>query len=84
MQSHISTSKVACIVSLIAGILAAVFAFATKTTPHYSVMLGGAAAFVGIISLVLARKSTDDMQLATAGLFMSIVSCIVGLWQLYH
>lgn len=83
MQSHISTSKVACIVSLIAGILAAIFAFATKT-PQYSVMLGGAAAFVGIISLVLARKSTDDMQLATAGLFMAIVSCIVGLWQLYH
>lgn len=81
-QQHTTTAKVACIVSLCAGIIAAVFSFATRQ-PATAITLGAIAAGIGIVALLLGRKNINDMQMATAGIFMSIVSCIVGLWQMY-
>lgn len=76
-------TKLSCIASLCIGVMAAVFAFTTKN-PANAIIAGAVAAAIGIISLIIGRKSTDDMQLAVAGIFMSIVSCLVGLWQQYH
>jgi drug/metabolite transporter (DMT)-like permease len=81
-QQHTTTAKVVCIISLCAGIIAAVFSFLTRQ-PATAILLGAAAAVIGIVALLLGRKNIDDMQMATAGLFMAIVSCIVGLWQIY-
>lgn len=84
MEQHTTTStRIACIVSLCAGVLAAIYSFATKN-PATAIVLGIIAAVIGVIALLMARKNTDDMQLATAGIFMSVVSCIVSLWQMYN
>jgi bacteriorhodopsin len=83
MQHSTTLTKTACVSALIIGVLAAAFAFSTKT-PGYAVTAGAVAAFVGLVSLYIGRKSIDDMQLAAAGIFMAIVSCLVGLWQIYN
>ncbi|MCW3462536.1 hypothetical protein [Chitinophaga nivalis] len=83
MQHSTTLTKVACIASLVIGVLSAVFAFSTKI-PVYAVTAGAIATVIGLVSLYIGRKNIDDMQLATAGIFMSVVSCLIGLWQLYN
>ncbi|MGN7822342.1 hypothetical protein ACTJJB_19575 [Chitinophaga sp. 22536] len=83
MQHSTALTKTACIAALVIGVLSAAFAFATKT-PTYAVASGAAAGIVGLISLYIGRKNIDDMQLAAAGIFMAVVACLVGLWQMYN
>lgn len=83
MQHSTTLTKTACFFALAIGVLAAAFAFITKT-PSYAVAGGALAIVVGLVSLFLGRKNIDDMQLAAAGLFMAAVACAVGLWQIYN
>ncbi|CAL1521219.1 hypothetical protein [Chitinophaga sp. MM2321] len=83
MQHSTTLTKTACISALIIGVLAAAFAFSTKT-PSYAVTAGAVATVIGLVSLYMGRKNIDDMQLAAAGVFMAVVSCLVGLWQIYN
>ncbi|WP_143309492.1 hypothetical protein [Chitinophaga vietnamensis] len=83
MQHSTALAKTTCIGALVIGVLAAAFSFTTKT-PAYAVTAGGLAIAIGFISLYIGRKSIDDMQLATAGIFMAVVACLVGLWQIYN
>ncbi|MBO9728902.1 MAG: hypothetical protein J7623_09720 [Chitinophaga sp.] len=84
MQQHSTAlTKTACVSALIIGVLSAAFAFTTKT-PSYAVTAGSVAIVLGLISLFIGRKNIDDMQLAAAGIFMAVVACLVGLWQLYN
>lgn len=82
MQHSTTLTKTACIAALIIGVLSAAFAFTTKT-PAYAVTSGAVAAIIGLVSLYIGRKNIDDMQLAAAGIFMAVVACLVGLWQIY-
>ena len=81
-QHHIATTKIAGFIGLGVGVIAAIISFLTKT-PSSAVTLGGIAAGIGIVCLWMSRKNIDDMQLATAGLFMAVVSLMVGLWMIY-
>lgn len=82
MQHSTTLTKTACIAALVIGVLSATFAFATKT-PVYAVTSGAVAGVIGLVSLYIGRKNIDDMQLAAAGIFMAVVACLVGLWQIY-
>ncbi|WP_217604791.1 hypothetical protein [Chitinophaga sp. GbtcB8] len=77
-QHHIATTKIAGFIGMAAGVIAALISFLTKA-PGIAVTLGGIATVIGVISLWMSRKNTDDMQLATAGLFMAVVSLVIGL-----
>jgi FtsH-binding integral membrane protein len=86
MQQHTASStstKVVCFVSMFAGIFSAVYAFVAKN-PNTALVFGIAAIIIGGLSVIKARKNIDDMQVATAGIFMAVVSCAVALWQMYN
>ncbi len=83
MQHSTTLTKTACIAALVIGVLSAALAFATKT-PAYAVTAGAVAGVIGLVSLYIGRKNIDDMQLAAAGIFMAVVACLVGLWQMYN
>ena len=83
MQIHFSVPKVSYVGVMILGILAAVYAFVTNN-PAHAVVAGAAAAAVGVIALIIGRKSTEDLQMIIAGLFMASLSVLIGLWEIYH
>ncbi|SEW10172.1 hypothetical protein SAMN05428988_2051 [Chitinophaga sp. YR573] len=86
MQQHTTTTrstKILCFVSMFAGVFAAVYAYAAKT-PGTALVFGIAAILIGGFSVIKARRSTEDMQVATAGIFMAVVACAVALWQMYN
>ncbi|HEY0273280.1 MAG TPA: hypothetical protein VGC22_08855 [Chitinophaga sp.] len=68
---------------MILGILAAVYAFITNS-PANAVIAGAGAVTVGVIALIIGRKSTEDLQMIIAGLFMASLSVLIGLWEIYH
>ena len=82
-EHHVATTKIAGFIGLGAGVVAALISFITKS-PNTSVILGSIAAGIGIVCLWMSRKNIDDMQLATAGLFMAVVSLVIGLWIQYN
>lgn len=84
MQQHTTSTptKIACFVSLFAGVFAAIYSFAART-PNTALTFGIAAIVIGAFSVLKARKNIDDMQVATAGIFMAVVSVAVALWQMY-
>ncbi|QHS61555.1 hypothetical protein [Chitinophaga agri] len=85
MQQHTTSTptKIACFVSMFAGIFAAVYAFVARN-PSTALVLGIAAIVIGGLSVVKAHKNIDDTQVATAGIFMAVVACAVALWQMYN
>ncbi len=83
MQIHFSVPKVSYIGVMCLGILAAVYAFITNN-PAHAVIAGAAAAAVGVVALVIGRKSTEELQMIVAGLFMAALSVLIGLWEIYH
>ncbi|MFB6455863.1 hypothetical protein ACE38W_11385 [Chitinophaga sp. Hz27] len=83
MQHSTTLTKTTCISALIIGVFSAVFAFVTKT-PANAIITGAAGILIGFISLYIGRKNIDDMQLATGGIFMAVLACLVGLWQIYN
>ncbi|PWV54008.1 hypothetical protein [Chitinophaga sp. S165] len=85
MQQHTTSTptKIACFVSMFAGIFAAVYAFVARN-PTTALVLGIAAIVVGGLSVIKAHKNIDDTQVATAGIFMAVVACAVALWQMYN
>jgi FtsH-binding integral membrane protein len=85
MQQHTTSTptKVACFVSLFAGVFAAIYAYAART-PGTALTFGIIAILIGAFSVVKARRSIDDMQVATAGIFMAVIACVVALWQMYN
>ena len=83
MQHSTTLTKTACIAALIIGVLSAAFAFGT-TTPANAVTACAVAIVLGLVSLFIGRKNIDDMQLAAGGIFMAVVACLVGLWQMYN
>ncbi|MVT42548.1 hypothetical protein GO495_18285 [Chitinophaga oryziterrae] len=86
MQQHTTTTrstKIACFVSMFAGVFAAIYAYAAKN-PGTALVFGIAAILIGGFSVIKARRSTEDMQVATAGIFMAVVACAVALWQMYN
>jgi FtsH-binding integral membrane protein len=85
MQQHTTSTptKIACFVSMFAGIFAAVYAFIARN-PTTALVLGIAAIVLGGLSVLKAHKNIDDTQVATAGIFMAVVACAVALWQMYN
>ncbi len=85
MQQHTTSTptKIACFVSMFAGIFAAVYAFVARN-PTTALVLGIAAIVLGGLSVIKAHKNIDDTQVATAGIFMAVVACAVALWQMYN
>ena len=85
MQQHTTSTptKIACFVSMFAGIFAAVYAFIARN-PTTALVLGIAAIVLGGLSVIKAHKNIDDTQVATAGIFMAVVACAVALWQMYN
>lgn len=85
MQQHTTSTptKIACFVSMFAGIFAAVYAFVSRN-PNTALVLGIAAIILGGLSVIKAHKNIDDTQVATAGIFMAVVACAVALWQMYN
>lgn len=85
MQQHTTSTpiKIACFVSMFAGIFAAVYAFVARN-PSTALVLGIAAIVIGGLSVIKAHKNIDDTQVATAGIFMAVVACAVALWQMYN
>ncbi|WP_295126090.1 hypothetical protein [uncultured Chitinophaga sp.] len=83
MQHTISTPKIAGFISLIIGIVTAAFAFISDST-EAKILMGAASIFASLVSIVFARKTTENLQMAVAGLFLSLVACVVGLWQYYN
>jgi FtsH-binding integral membrane protein len=88
MQQHTTSTptkatKIACFVSLFAGVFSAIYAYAART-PGTALTFGIIAILIGIFSVVKARRSIDDMQVATAGIFMAVIACVVALWQMYN
>lgn len=85
MQQHTTSTptKIACFVSMFAGIFAAVYAFVARN-PSTALVLGIAAIILGGLSVLKAHKNIDDTQVATAGIFMAVVACAVALWQMYN
>jgi drug/metabolite transporter (DMT)-like permease len=85
MQQHTTSTptKIACFVSMFAGIFAAVYAFVSRN-PSTALVLGIAAIILGGLSVLKAHKNIDDTQVATAGIFMAVVACAVALWQMYN
>ena len=81
-EHHVATTKIAGFIGLGAGIVAAIISFLTKT-PSTAIILGSIAAVIGIVCLWMARKNIDDMQLAAGGIFMAVVSLVIGLWLTY-
>ena len=84
MQQHTTSTstKVACFVSLFAGVFSAVYAFVARN-PGVGLVFAIAAITIGGVSVLKARRNIDDMQVATAGIFMAVVACAVTLWQMY-
>jgi membrane-bound ClpP family serine protease len=83
MQQQTTLARIACIASLCIGVLSAIFSFAAKSAAAITVF-GGLALGIGIISLIMGRKNIDDMQMATAGIIMAIVACLMGIWHMYN
>ena len=86
MQQHTTSStstKVACFVSLFAGLASAVYAFVARN-PDTGLVFAIAAIVMGGLSDIKARKNIDDMQVATAGIFMAVLALAVTLWQMYN
>jgi hypothetical protein len=86
MQQHTTSStstKVACYISLFAGVSSAVYAFVARN-PETGLVFAIAAIIMGGLSDIKARKNIDDMQVATAGVFMAFVALAVTLWQIYN
>lgn len=85
MQQHTTSTptKIACFVSMFAGIFSAVYAFVARN-PGTALVFGVAAIIIGGLSIVKAHKNIDDTQVATAGVFMAVVACAVALWQMYN
>ncbi|HEY0610904.1 MAG TPA: hypothetical protein VGD35_14640 [Chitinophaga sp.] len=81
-QHHIASTKIAGFIGLFVGVIAAIASFVTKN-PNTAIVLGSIGAVVSIFCMWKSRKNIDDMQLATAGLFMAVVSVVVGLWLIY-
>lgn len=83
MHHPTSLPRIAGFVSIFIGVITAAFAFITHSA-NASIYLGGAGIFACLITLVIARKNIDELQMAIAGLFLSIVACAVGVWQHYN
>ena len=86
MQQHTTSStstKVACFVSLFAGLASAVYAFVARN-PDTGLVFAIAAIVMGGLSDIKARKNIDDMQVATAGICMAVLALAVTLWQMYN
>lgn len=83
MQHTTSVPKIAGFISLIIGVVAAAFAFISDSG-EAKIFMGAASIFASLVSIVFARKTTEDLQMSVAGLFLSIVACVVGLWQYYN
>lgn len=85
MHQHHPTSlpKIAGFASIFIGVLAAGFAFISKSS-EVSIYLGAAAVLCSLVTIVIARKNIDDLQMAVAGLFLSIVATAIGVWQTYN
>ncbi|MCK7558590.1 hypothetical protein MKQ70_27775 [Chitinophaga sedimenti] len=83
MQHTTSVPKIAGFISLIVGIVTVAFAFISEAA-EAKILLGAASLCAALVSIVFARKTTEDLQMAVAGLFFSLVACCIGLWQYYN
>jgi hypothetical protein len=76
--------KLACYISLFVGVIAAVFAFISISKNLTEALYVGITAIViGGVSAVRARRNIDDTQVATAGVILAIVACVVALVQMH-
>lgn len=83
MPQTTSLPKIAGYTAIFIGVLSAAFAFITSS-PEAAMYLGAGAVTACLISGVIARKNIDELQMSVAGLFLSIVGCAVGAWQVYN
>ncbi|RPD38455.1 hypothetical protein [Chitinophaga barathri] len=83
MHHPTSLPKIAGFASIFIGVITAAFAFISKSA-EAAIYLGAAGVLACLVSLVIARKNIDELQMAVAGLFLSIVATGIGVWQLYN
>jgi hypothetical protein len=83
MHHPTSLPKIAGFASIFIGVVTAAFAFISKSA-EAAIYFGAAGIFACLVSLVIARKNIDELQMAVAGLFLSIVAAGIGVWQLYN
>ncbi|UYQ92772.1 hypothetical protein MKQ68_22080 [Chitinophaga horti] len=83
MQHTTSVPRIAGFISLVIGIVTVAFAFISEAT-EAKILLGAASIVAALVSIVFARKTTEDLQMSVAGLFFSLVACLIGLWQYYN
>ncbi|MGE7773239.1 hypothetical protein ACQKLP_00860 [Chitinophaga sp. NPDC101104] len=83
MHHPTSLPKIAGFASIFIGVVAAAFAFITKS-PEASVYMGSAGVALCVVSAVIARKNIDELQMTVAGLFLAIVATAIGIWQMYN
>ncbi|WP_298709565.1 hypothetical protein [Chitinophaga sp.] len=83
MHHPTSLPKIAGFASIFFGVVTAAFAFISKS-PEPAVYMGAAGVILCLVSSVIARKNIDELQMAVAGLFLSIVATGIGVWQMYN
>ncbi len=81
MDHPTSLPKIAGFASIFLGVVTAAFAFISKS-PEAAIYLGAAGIVLCVVSSIIARKNIDELQMAVAGLFLSIVATGIGVWQL--
>jgi hypothetical protein len=83
MHHPTSMPKIAGFASIFVGVVTAAFSFISKSA-EAAIYLGSAGVVVCLVSLIIARKSIDELQMAVAGLFLAIVATAIGFWQQYN
>lgn len=83
MSHSTSMPKIAGFTSIFVGVVTAAFAFISKSA-EAAIYLGAAGVVICVVSLIIARKSIDELQMAVAGLFLAIVATGTGFWQQYN
>lgn len=81
MHHPTSLPKIAGFASIFFGVVTAAFAFISKS-PESAIYTGAAGVVLCLVSAIIARKNIDELQMAVAGLFLSIVATGIGIWQL--
>ncbi|MGX5818104.1 hypothetical protein ACWKWU_07910 [Chitinophaga lutea] len=83
MHHPTSLPRIAGFAAIFIGVLTAAFSFVSKST-EAAIYFGAAGIVICVVSLLIARKNIDELQMTVAGLFLSIVAMAVGFWQHYN
>ncbi len=83
MHHPTSLPKIAGFASIFIGVVTAAFSFISKSS-EAAIYIGAAGVMLCVASIIIARKNIDELQMAIAGLFLSVVATGIGIWQMYN